>query len=186
MQTRFAVILVLCFLLLFNLGAPRPAEAGEAADIEQQSRSALDSLLEGSEGARELNKDAAAVLVFPEILKGGLIVAGLYGEGSLLQKEKVAGYYSTVAASIGLQAGVQKFGYAVFFMNPQALSYLKESEGWEVGSSPSLVVVDKGVAGKLSTTSAREDIYVFFFDQKGLMGSLGLRGGKISRYTPDK
>jgi len=185
MQARLAVSLVFCFLLLSVPGATTAARADEAADIEKLSRAALASLLQSSEDAKILNDEAAAVLVFPEVLKGGLIVAGLYGEGSLLKSEEVVGYYSTTAASIGLQAGVQKYGYAVFFMNDEALNYLKESEGWEVGSAPSLVVVDKGVAGKLTTTSARENVYVFFFDQKGLMGGLGIEGTKISEFTPE-
>jgi lipid-binding SYLF domain-containing protein len=68
----------------------------------------------------------------------------------------VAGFYNTTAASYGLQAGVQKFGYAMFFMDNQALNYLRKSGGWELGSAPSVVVVDEGFARGLSTTSIRK------------------------------
>jgi len=105
MQARLAGSLVFCFLLLSVPGATTAARADEAADIEKLSRAALASLLQSSEDAKILNDEAAAVLVFPEVLKGGLIVAGLYGEGSLLKSEEVVGYYSTTSASIGLQAG---------------------------------------------------------------------------------
>ncbi len=162
-----------------------PAEAEDAATIEKKSRAALASLLKQSEGATAIAKDSVAVLVFPSIVKGGLIVGGLYGEGALLDGGKVTGYYETVAASFGLQAGIQKFGYAVFFMNENSLGYLDSSEGWEIGTAPSLVVVDEGVSGKLTTTSTREAIYVFFFDQTGLMAGLGIEGNKISKFTPD-
>ena len=53
--------------------------------------------------------------------------------------------------------------------------------------APSLVVVDEGTAKSLSTTTLRNGIYgiyVFFFSEKGLMGGIGLRGTKITRYTP--
>ena len=46
---------------------------------------------------------------------------------------EMAGYYNTVSASYGFQAGVQKFGYAMFFMNDASLNYLRKSRGWEVG-----------------------------------------------------
>jgi hypothetical protein len=36
----------------------------------------------------------------------------------------IVGHYNSVAASYGLQAGVQKFGYALFLMNDKALTYL--------------------------------------------------------------
>jgi lipid-binding SYLF domain-containing protein len=93
----------------------------------------------------------------------------------------VTGYYSSVGVSYGLQAGVQIFGYALFFMNDSDLEYLIKSEGWEVGAGPSVVVLDKGVASSLSTTTARQGVYAIFFEQKGLMAGIGLQGTKITR-----
>ena len=72
-----------------------------------------------------------------------------------------------------------------FLMTDEALSYLKKSSGWEIGVGPSVVVVDKGLAKSLTTTTAKEDIYAFFFDQKGLMAGLGLQGSKITQIHPD-
>ena len=126
------------------------------------------------------------MLVFPSIVKGGFMVGGQYGEGALRKGGRTAGYYSSVAASYGLQAGIQKFGYALFFMTPSALDYFQKSAGWEVGTGPSIVVVDEGVAKSLSTTTAKSDIYAFFFSQKGLMAGLGLQGTKITRIQPSK
>jgi lipid-binding SYLF domain-containing protein len=91
-----------------------------------------------------------------------------------------------VEGSFGLQAGAQAFGYALFFMDKAALEYLQESDGWEIGVGPSIVVVDEGLAGSLTTTTGKDNIYAFFFDQKGMMGGLGLKGGKISQITPDE
>jgi lipid-binding SYLF domain-containing protein len=65
------------------------------------------------------------------------------------------------------------------------MSYLSNSEGWELGVGPSIVIVDAGVALSLSTITARKEIYVFFFSQKGLMAGLGLQGTKMTRIHPD-
>ena len=46
--------------------------------------------------------------------------------------------------------------------------------------------VDKGLAKSLTTTTAKEDIYAFFFDQKGLMAGAGLQGAKITKINPDQ
>jgi lipid-binding SYLF domain-containing protein len=91
-----------------------------------------------------------------------------------------------VAASYGLQAGAQSFGYAMFLMTDEALSYLDKSEGWEVGVGPSVVVMDEGMAKSMTTSTAKEDIYAFIFGQKGLMAGIGLQGSKITRISPDK
>ena len=94
------------------------------------------------------------------------------------------GYYRTLAASYGFQAGIQSFGYALFFMSDSALSYLRRSEGWEIGTGPSVVIVDQGMARQLSTTTLKDDVYAVVFDQKGLMAGMGIQGSKITQITP--
>jgi len=46
------------------------------------------------------------------------------------------------------------------------------------------VVVDAGTARALTTSTAKESIYVFFFGQKGLMAGLGIQGSKITKFDP--
>jgi lipid-binding SYLF domain-containing protein len=159
----------------------KQAFAASAAEINRDADAALKTLLAKSSSARELSKKAKAILVFPAITKAGLIVGGQYGEGVLRKKGRTVGYYSTVAASYGLQFGVQKFGYALFFMSDSALKWLDKSDGWEIGTGPSIVIVDVGSASALTTTTTRSEIYAFFFSQKGLMAGLGLQGTKITR-----
>jgi lipid-binding SYLF domain-containing protein len=96
----------------------------------------------------------------------------------------VAGHYKSVAASYGLQAGIQKFGYALFFMTKGDLAYLHKSGGWEIGTGPSVVIVDTGMAKTLTTTTLRKGVYAFAFGQRGLMGGLGLQGSKITEIHP--
>jgi lipid-binding SYLF domain-containing protein len=166
---------------------PGSSIAGTAAEIDSDVDKALASLYAQMPEAKELGETSKAVLVFPKIIKGGLIlVGGSGGEGALRVNGKTAGYYSSVAVSYGLQLGVQWFGYAMFFRTDKAHAYLDSSDGWEVGTAPSVVMVDKGAAMGFSTSSLKDDIYVFFFDQKGLMAGLGLQGTKITKFTPDK
>ena len=84
-----------------------------------------------------------------------------------------------------MQAGVQSFSYALFFMDNDSLSYLNKSEGWEVGVGPSIVVVDEGMAKSLTSTTLQNGVYAFIFGEKGLMAGLGLQGSKISRINPN-
>jgi len=129
-------------------------------------------------------KEAKAILMFPSIVKGGFIVGAHYGKGALRKNGKTIGYYDTIAASYGLQAGIQSFGFILFLMNDEAFSYLDKSEGWEIGVGPTIVIMDKGMGKSLTTTTGRSDVYAFIFDQKGLMAGLGLQGSKISRIHP--
>jgi lipid-binding SYLF domain-containing protein len=158
--------------------------ASSAAQLGSSAQSALQKLTAQVPAARALAKDAKAVLVFPKVTKAGLGVGGQYGEGALIQGGKVVGYYNTAGASFGLQAGAQTFGYALFFMNDNALAQLGKNEGFEVGVGPSVVVMDEGMAKTATTTTMKDDIYAFIFGQKGLMAGLGVQGNKITKINP--
>jgi lipid-binding SYLF domain-containing protein len=149
--------------------------------FEADAKAALKKLYENEPAAKLIGEKAKAILVFPNIVKAGFIVGGQYGEGVLLENGNLIAHYNSVAASYGLQAGVQSFGYAMFLMTDNALQYLHKSDGWELGVGPSIVIVDKGLAKSLTTTTLKDDVYAFIFDQKGLMAGLGLQGSKITR-----
>ena len=70
-------------------------------------------------------------------------------------------------------------------MDNASLRYLEESEGWEIGTGPSVVILDKGFAKNMSSTTLQKGVYAFIFDQEGLMAGLGIQGSKITPITPD-
>lgn len=159
----------------------KPALAASAAEINKNANEVMATLYEKHPESKKLAARAKAILIFPSIYKAGFMFGAQYGEGVLRRGNQSVGYYNTVAASYGWQAGAQAFGYALFFMNDAALSYLDKSGGFEVGVGPSIVVLDEG-AGKSTTSSTlTQDIYALIFDQKGLMAGAGLQGSKISK-----
>lgn len=182
MKNHYAI--VFCLVLVLTAGLmmfPNPAVADSRAEIDRDVKNALEALYDQSATARAMGSKAKAILVFPSIVKGGFVVGGQYDEGALLKGGRTAGYYNTVQVSYGLQAGMQVYGYALFFMSESAMEYLNRTDGWEIGVGPSIVVIDAGKASSTTTTTAQAEIYAFFFDQKGLMGGLGLQGTKISK-----
>lgn len=158
--------------------------AATGAEISRDANAALQRLYAEVPAAKALGAKANAILVFPKVTKAGLGVGGQLGDGALLQQGKTVGYYNTAGASIGLQAGAQQFGYALFFMNANALAQLDKADGFEVGVGPSVVVMDEGKAKTMTTTTAKDDIYAFIFGQKGLMAGLGIQGNKITKTSP--
>ena len=156
-----------------------------AKEIDTDASAALKTLYSESTKARDMSKTAKGILIFPKIVKGGFLVGAQSGDGVLRIKGKPNAYYNISAGSFGLQAGVQAFSYAMFFMTQSALDYLEKSDGWQVGSGPSIVVIDKGAAASHTSTTLTQDVYAFPFGQKGLMAGLGLEGSKITHIKPD-
>ena len=175
-----AILLVLGFAAATWV-VPNSAAAAGAEEIDRDVKKALEKLYADSPSAKAMGQKAKGILVFPSIVKGGFMVGGQYGEGALIKGGKTVGYYSNVQVSYGLQAGIQEHGYALFLMTDNALKWINKSDGWEIGVGPSIVVVDVGTATSKTTTTLQSEIYAFFFDQKGLMGGLGLHGTKISK-----
>jgi lipid-binding SYLF domain-containing protein len=150
-------------------------------DINRDSAAALQMLYRNNPAAASIGKSAKAVLIFPNIVKAGFVFGAGYGEGELKQGTKIDGYYNSFSASWGLQIGAQSYGYAVFLMTENAINYVHRSQGWEIGTGPTIVVVNEGVAKNLTTSTLKDDAYAFIFDQQGLMADLSIEGTKISR-----
>ncbi len=181
MKLRLLSLFAACVSLLQVGCSSNPSTSAGRNDLETEAHAALDHLYQTTPGAAVLAQHASGILVFPNILEGGFIFGASYGNGVLYQGGAVTGYYNSTAASFGLQAGVDKVGYAMFFMSPKDMTYLHKSEGWELGVGPNVTLVDEGVAASFSSSTARTGIYAFFFQQRGLLAGITLKGTKITR-----
>jgi len=174
--TILVAVTALAQMALFN----KP----NTAKIDSEATAALNRLYSQSPSVAQLGAKAKGILIFPDVLKAGLVFGGQRGNGVLRVNGKDAGYYNTTAGSFGLQAGAQKFAYIIFFMTDQAVSRLHDSRGWEVGTDPNVVIVDAGMAQQINTTTAPKGVYAFVLDQRGLMGGISLQGAKITEIHP--
>ncbi len=184
MKNLWILLFVALLSACANSGRTTPFVASQET-LNSDADEAFARLLEENDAARALYKDSVAQLVFPNIVKGGFIVGGHAGDGVLMREGAPVGHYNSVAASYGLQAGVQRFGYVLVFTNESALDYLEKSDGLEIGVGPSVVVANAGLGRNLTSTTLRADIYAFIFDQQGLMAGAGIQGTKITPIRRD-
>ena len=175
---------VLALTPVLAMGTATAAKAETTSDLNHDSAQALRTLCQSDPAAADLAAHARGILIFPNIVKAGLVFGGAYGEGELLEGSRLGGYYNSVTASWGFQAGAQSYGYIVFLMTPSAVHYIHNTQGWEIGVGPTVVVVDQGVAKNLSTSTLKDDAYAFIFSQQGLMAGVSIEGTKISRINP--
>jgi lipid-binding SYLF domain-containing protein len=183
MNKAFSLTHALFVLMIASIGfiTPTIGKAGESASSEQDARAALKSLYDSSPTAKSLGGSAKGILVFPSVTKAGLIIGGQGGNGILLINDKVISHYNTAAVSVGMQAGVQTFGYVLFFMSDKVLTDFRNSKNFQVGVGPSIVVVDAGAAKDMNNLTSKSDVYAMIFDQKGLMAGVGIQGSKITK-----
>ena len=154
-------------------------KAGKAIDISVDVT--LAQFKKDIKGGDEFLKSAKGVLVFPSVVKAGVGVGGEYGEGALRIGSKTVDYYSTAAASIGFQLGIQTKRIIIVFMQDDALKKFRESKGWEAGVDGSVALVELGAGGTIDTTTIKDPIIGFVFGNKGLMLNLTLEGSKYTK-----
>lgn len=167
------------------LAKPGLAKAASRNTLDKSGALSLQTLYSEQPNAKILADKAVGILVFPNIVQAGFVVGAETGDGVLFKHGKAEAYYNISSASFGLQAGAQSFAYALFFMRESALSYLRKSEGWAIGSGPSVVVLDKSAAASVTSTTLSQDVYAIPYGNQGLMAGLSLEGSKITRIHPD-
>ncbi len=172
--TRTGFLICLALLSLVS-------RADSMEKINAKSLNALMYLSGQVEGIETFLKNAAGVLVFPDIVKVGFGLGGQYGEGVLLVDQKPDAYYSTGGASFGLQLGVQFKSEVIVFVTEQALADFRQRRGFEVGVDGSVALVKNGAAAHLSSVQINEPIVGFIFSNEGLMANLTLEGAKITK-----
>ena len=173
-------------LLLAVLAASLPGQTWAATprEIDAKVDAALGRFHREVAGADHLLSEAKAVLVLPEVLKGGFIVGGEYGEGSLLEGRKTVSYYNVASASFGLTAGGEMKDIVVLFFSTEALKKFRARNGWEAGVDGNVAVVKKGVGASAQATDFQEPIVAFVVGVKGLLVDASLKGSKFSVIHP--
>ena len=164
---------------------PAAALAESAKEIEANVNAALTLLYSKNPAAAALGKEAEGILVFPHVVKGGLIIGAAHGTGALRIDGTTEGYYQTSSGSLGLQAGIESRKEVIMFMTTEALNKFKASKNWQAGVDGSISVIQTGVAGSANTKNQTAPIIGYIFGNEGLYGGLNFEGAKISHYTPE-
>ena len=177
--SKIATGLFLAALTMISWGSR--AQAASAVEIEAKVKVAMEKFYQEAPEAQELVGKSQAVLVFPAVIKAGIVIGGEYGEGALQINGQTVDYYSTTAASLGFQLGVQSKTVILLFMAEKALADFRGSKGWQVGVDGSVALVKIGAGGSLDSNTLKEPIIGFVFGNKGFMFNLTLEGNKISK-----
>lgn len=123
--------------------------------------------------------NAAGYAVFPSVGKGGFVIGGAYGKGLVIAGDKIDGYTSMTQASIGLQAGGQKYAQFIFFKDDTAIGHFKRGN-FEFGAQASAVAITAGASADAAYDSG---VAIFTHAAGGLMFE-GSVGGQKFKYKP--
>lgn len=171
-----------------NKEGPVSASASDTgsskSDLAARSEVALNDLYAKNPATRQLGEKAKAILVFPDILKAGLVIGGQGGNGTMFENGRPVGYYNIAGGSFGLQAGVQQFSQAYFFNTEEALKTFRETKGFQGGVAASAVAADFGANAALTSSTMQKPVVVATWGQSGIMAGATIEGAKITEINP--
>jgi lipid-binding SYLF domain-containing protein len=168
-------------LTILGLAASSACFATTKAQLTARSDRTLEHFYTMNPANRHLADKAAGILIFSRVTKGGIGVAGEYGEGVLEVNGGAVNYYSVGSASLGLTLGVGRHSEIIMFMTRDALAQFQNSQGWSVGADTAIAVVSTGAGGQYDSATLDKPIIGFVFRQKGLIGDLSFEGSKITQ-----
>ena len=154
------------------------------ADLTARSEAALNDLYAKQPETRKLGERAKAVLVFPSILKAGLGIGGMGGNGTMFEGGRPVAFYNIAGASFGFQAGAQEFSQAYFFNTEEALKIFRETKGFQAGAGATAVAADFGANAALTSSTLQKPVVVATWSQAGLMAGATIEGAKITEIHP--
>lgn len=149
--------------------------------LDQEVDIARAELLRTVPGAQQLARDAAGILIIPDVKQAGLMVGGAYGEGVLMIGEAKVDYFSYATASFGPQIGVQRFSHALFFMTQEVLTGFRYSDGWQLGVDAEFTTPEDAISAGVTTNTINLPVYAVVFSNRGLLVGATLEGAKYSR-----
>ena len=182
----------LLLLSVFGLGAcagptPPQASASRSERLVEQSRLVLRDFLDDEQyqRMRVYVQNAYAIVVVPDLLKGGFLAGTERGTALMLVRNPTTGgwgqpaFYDVYGGSLGLQFGVKTSDVVLTIMNEEAVKRLVGS-GFKLGADASVAAGRIGsTIGAATTTHFGEDLYVFARDQ-GLFGGFAIDGSYIA------
>lgn len=155
-----------------------------ASVIDSRVDSALNFMYSTFPGTVDLSNKATGMLVMPVVTEAGLGLGGSFGRGALRIGQTTVDYYSSAAASAGLQIGAQQYSTVLFFMTEEALTDFRRASGWAAGADIEYALNDTGETLRAETTTSLAPIIAVVFAQAGFRAGATIEGTKYTRIIP--
>ncbi len=169
----------LCLILSLAVMAPlAPGAVGRAfgADHVADANNTVRVYKKADPGLATFFEKSAGYAVFPGVGKGGAVVGGAYGKGTLFENGKATGKITLTQVTVGLQLGGQTYSEIIFFETEKALTEFKGSN-FAFSAQASAVALKSGAS---ANAKYKDGVAVFTATKAGLMFEGSVGGQKFS------
>jgi lipid-binding SYLF domain-containing protein len=176
---------VAALILALAIGSvAAPAQADQASLLASADSTVLAMRGDATFGpSLSLLRGARAVLIVPNLVKGGFIFGAEGGNGVMLARSRSRwsqpAFYTLASASFGLQIGVEAAQLVMFIMSDRALRAV-ESSKFKFGGAAGLTVITVGANAQGATSGNLSGDIIVWASTKGAYGGLTLEGSVLA------
>ena len=133
----------------------------------------------------DLLSQAKGVVIFPSVIKAGIVFGGQYGEGLVLRRNPATNawygpsFVTIAGASWGLQIGAQSIALVLVITNDRGLEGFK-SNNVKLGGDLAIAAGPVGRRGELGTDYKLQASIYSYSMTKGLFAGISLEGAAVN------
>jgi lipid-binding SYLF domain-containing protein len=153
--------------------SPKTDEERDA--LNTNSQGALKDMQAKDPGLADFMRDAYGYVSFPSVGKGGLIVGGAYGRGTVYEHGNAIGYAELEQGTVGAQIGGQSYRELIVFQNAAAFDRFTSGQ-FSFSANASAVALKAGAA---AAAKYEDGVAIFTMPTGGLMAEASIGGQKF-------
>ena len=119
---------------------------------------------------------SVAQVVFPKILKAGLLFGGTYGEGYLVRDGIVLSQVRLAGGNAGLNAGAQSYSQVVYILDDDTLAAFRRGGKLSLHGTLNYARRGESVTNTFGKLSPTQPLYTTIFNQSGYLAGVSLDG----------
>jgi lipid-binding SYLF domain-containing protein len=160
-------------------GTPKESDAGHAAAVDAiggEDGETIRAFLAKDSSMKKLFHGARGFAIWPSVGKGGFVIGGGGGTGSVYEQGKLTGASKVSFVTVGAQIGGQSFAEVIFFKDKAAIDNFKRGN-FEFGAQVSAIAA---TAGAGSAADYDSGVAIFTLPKGGLMAEASVGGQKFT------
>ena len=145
--------LLLALLFVGSSQAVLAQVGGWKAELVEDSKAALNAMVEKQPKLQSYVDKAYGYAVFPVVGRGGMVVGGSYGKGRVYRQGNFVGSVTMAKLSVGFQAGGQAFSEIIFLQDKRAFDEFTSGE-FEFSAQAEAIAVTASAGAQAGTEGA--------------------------------
>ena len=119
---------------------------------------------------------SVAQVVFPKIVKAGLLFGETYGEGYLVRDGIILSQVRLAGGNAGLNAGAQSFAQVVYILDDTTLATFRQGGKLSLHGTLNYARRGQSVTNTFGKLSPTQPLYTTIFNQSGYLAGISLDG----------